>query len=166
GWRSGPPRRRGPCCGPGRRASLLRRVRSRADCRGPEHHGVPGPTKVDVCSGLAARCPGHVRLVRHVRHALFFFSTAFSANGAWKTERREVRSMPIDAKRVQAVFLQAADLLPAERRRVLDRECGADTELRERIEALLRAHDDPRSLLPPQLGSTGASVSETSHEAR
>jgi len=50
--------------------------------------------------------------------------------------------MSLDPKRVQAVFLEAAnDLGPAERAAILDRECMGDTELRKRVEALLRAHD-------------------------
>ncbi len=36
---------------------------------------------------------------------------------------------------------------PAERAAVLDRECAGDTGLRERVEILLRAHDQPDSLL-------------------
>jgi serine/threonine protein kinase/tetratricopeptide (TPR) repeat protein len=56
--------------------------------------------------------------------------------------------MPVDSKRVQSVFLAAADTPnPAARAAVLDRECGADAELRRRVEALLHAHDNPGSLL-------------------
>ena len=50
--------------------------------------------------------------------------------------------MPLDPKRVQAVFLEAAnhhDL--AYRAAILDRECMGDSELRQRVEALLKAHD-------------------------
>src|SRR5262249_4403229 len=45
---------------------------------------------------------------------------------------------------VRAVFLaavQAAD--PAQRSAILDRECGADTGLRQHVEALLRANREP-----------------------
>ena len=52
--------------------------------------------------------------------------------------------MSADAKRVQAVFLAAAAAAdPAHRAAILDRECAADAELRQRVEALLRAHDEP-----------------------
>jgi eukaryotic-like serine/threonine-protein kinase len=50
--------------------------------------------------------------------------------------------MPLDPQRVQAVFLAAASYHdPVDRAAVLDHECLADTELRLRVEALLRAHD-------------------------
>ena len=56
--------------------------------------------------------------------------------------------MPLDPKRVQAVFLSAVECHePAARAAVLDRECSTDAELRQRVEALLRAHDQPDSLL-------------------
>ena len=50
--------------------------------------------------------------------------------------------MPLDPQRVQAIFLKAAghhDLTG--RGAILDRECNGDVELRQRIEALLKAHD-------------------------
>jgi serine/threonine protein kinase len=52
--------------------------------------------------------------------------------------------MPADPKRVQELFLAA--VAQADRAAVLDRECGADAELRQRVEALLRAHDAPGGL--------------------
>ena len=56
--------------------------------------------------------------------------------------------MPLDPKRVQAVFLEAADYHdPVDRGAILDRECSADPELRRRVEALLRAHDEFNSFL-------------------
>ena len=50
--------------------------------------------------------------------------------------------MPIDFQRVQGVFQAVAELPPAERAAVLERECSGDAELRRRVEALLKAHDD------------------------
>ena len=56
--------------------------------------------------------------------------------------------MPVDPKRVQAVFLAAVEEQDlASRAAVVDRECGADVALRQRVEALLRAHDQPDSAL-------------------
>ena len=56
--------------------------------------------------------------------------------------------MPTDAQRIQAVFLAAAEIAdPAERAAFLDGACDGDAELRTRVEALLRAHDQPDSLL-------------------
>jgi hypothetical protein len=47
--------------------------------------------------------------------------------------------MPADPKRVQDVFLAAVE--QPDRAAYLDQACGADAELRLRVEALLRAHD-------------------------
>jgi tetratricopeptide (TPR) repeat protein/tRNA A-37 threonylcarbamoyl transferase component Bud32 len=53
--------------------------------------------------------------------------------------------MSIDFQRVQSVFQAVAELPPAERVAVLERECS-DAELRRHVEALLNAHDDPCGL--------------------
>ena len=45
--------------------------------------------------------------------------------------------MPTDPKLVQAVFLAAVEQPVTDRPGLLDRECGADAELRRRVEALL-----------------------------
>jgi hypothetical protein len=51
--------------------------------------------------------------------------------------------MPINPKRVQTIFLLAADHDdPVDRASILERECAADLELRRRVGALLRAHDE------------------------
>src|SRR5262249_34999203 len=66
--------------------------------------------------------------------------------------------MPTDAKRVQAVFLAAVEAAdPAARVAVLDRECGADAEMRLRVEVLLKAHDTEASILdgPDLAGAIG-----------
>jgi hypothetical protein len=50
--------------------------------------------------------------------------------------------MALDAARAKSLFLAASDLDdPAERAAYLDRECGGDAELRNRVEALLRANE-------------------------
>ena len=47
--------------------------------------------------------------------------------------------MAIDAARAKSLFLAASDLAdPAERAAYLERECGGDPELRDRVEALLK----------------------------
>ena len=68
--------------------------------------------------------------------------------------------MPIDPKRVQAVFLAAVECRePAARAAVLDRECASDPELRRRVEALLRGYDLPDSLLDqPMVGPASHGV--------
>src|SRR5262249_17844514 len=56
--------------------------------------------------------------------------------------------MPTDVQRIQAVFLAAAEIAdPANRAKFLDEACAGDTELRSRVEALLRAHDQADTLL-------------------
>ena len=56
--------------------------------------------------------------------------------------------MAVDAKRIEAVFraaVEAAD--PVHRAAILDRECASDTEMRQRVEALLRAHREPATIV-------------------
>ena len=55
--------------------------------------------------------------------------------------------MASEPERVQEVFLAAVEKDGDERARLLDRECGSDVELRQQVQALLRAHDDPGSFL-------------------
>ncbi len=50
--------------------------------------------------------------------------------------------MPLDSKRVQAVILEVVDHQDlACRGAILDYESSGDSELRQRVEALLKAHD-------------------------
>jgi serine/threonine protein kinase len=56
--------------------------------------------------------------------------------------------MTIDAKRVKEIFLEAAELSDeAARAAYLDKACAGDAGVRERVEALLRAHDPDGSFL-------------------
>jgi serine/threonine protein kinase len=56
--------------------------------------------------------------------------------------------MAIDPKRVKEIFLEAADLSDESARAAyLDKACGADAGVRERVEALLRSHDPEGSFL-------------------
>jgi serine/threonine protein kinase len=56
--------------------------------------------------------------------------------------------MPLDPRLVKALFNAALDLPgPAARPAFLDRECGDDTELRQRLQQLLDAYDRPASAL-------------------
>jgi hypothetical protein len=50
-------------------------------------------------------------------------------------------------KSASDIFLEALDSAPADRAACLDAACGADAALRQRVEALLRAHDDPAAFL-------------------
>jgi serine/threonine protein kinase/tetratricopeptide (TPR) repeat protein len=66
--------------------------------------------------------------------------------------------MTVDPQRLKELFLAAADMAStAERAAFLDQQCGPDAELRQRLEALLRAHDDSGGFLAaaqPDLGLT------------
>jgi serine/threonine protein kinase/formylglycine-generating enzyme required for sulfatase activity len=56
--------------------------------------------------------------------------------------------VPSNAQRIQDVFLAASAIDgPAVRARLLDDACGGNAGLKARVEALLRAHDRPDSLL-------------------
>ena len=61
--------------------------------------------------------------------------------------------MPVEPQQIESLFIQAAEFAaPAQRHAFLDEWCGDDVELRRRVEALLRAHDDAGSFLdgPPE----------------
>ena len=56
--------------------------------------------------------------------------------------------MTADPRRVKELFVAALDLPdPQARQAFLERECGADADLRQRLDVLLRAHDHPASVL-------------------
>ena len=75
--------------------------------------------------------------------------------------------MPIDLKRVGVVFQTVAELPPAERAAVLERECAATPSCGERVVALIKAHDDSAELPDPERTSALASAVEgTSAYAR
>jgi serine/threonine protein kinase len=70
--------------------------------------------------------------------------------------------MATDPARVQAAFLAAADLTdPAARAACLDRECAGDAALRSRVEALLRAVDQPDSLLDAPIDPAAGGETKT-----
>ena len=70
--------------------------------------------------------------------------------------------MAIDPKRVKEIFLEAAELSDeAARAAYLDKACGADAGVRERVEALLRSHDPEGSFL----GTPAAVVPDPDHDA-
>jgi serine/threonine protein kinase len=66
-----------------------------------------------------------------------------------------------DPQHVQAIFLAAAEQESAAGRvAVLDRLCGADAELRRRVETLLRAHDAPGPFLESPAADPVATMDE------
>src|SRR5262249_50744021 len=73
--------------------------------------------------------------------------------------------MAVDAARAKSLFLAASDLAdPAERAAYLERECGGDAELRDRVEELLRAND-AAPLPPPGAAGPVASPPEAATES-
>ena len=51
---------------------------------------------------------------------------------------------------VETIFSAALSLDPSERPAYLAEACGNDLKLRQRVEALLQAHDAPQGFLPEQ----------------
>jgi tetratricopeptide (TPR) repeat protein len=64
--------------------------------------------------------------------------------------------MAADPRRVKELFVAALDLPdPQARQAFLDQECGTDAELRQRLDVLLKAHDEPASALNQPLAAVG-----------
>jgi hypothetical protein len=62
--------------------------------------------------------------------------------------------MAADPRRVKELFVAALDLPdPEARQAFLERECGSDADLRQRLLVLLQAHDDPASALNQPLAA-------------
>jgi serine/threonine protein kinase len=62
--------------------------------------------------------------------------------------------MPADPRRIKELFAAAIDLPDAPARQaLLNRECTDDADLRHRLEALLRAHDQPQPALDQPLAA-------------
>ncbi|HVJ81881.1 MAG TPA: hypothetical protein VNC50_12510, partial [Planctomycetia bacterium] len=57
--------------------------------------------------------------------------------------------MAIDPLRAKEIFLAAVELPPEERSAFLDRECGADAELRARVMELLAGNQDSTAITAP-----------------
>ena len=73
--------------------------------------------------------------------------------------------MPSDPHHVQELFLRLVELPVSARAAALDRECGTNTALRQRLEALLQAHDESDSLLDRQSRHFDATVITDSDKA-
>ncbi len=64
-------------------------------------------------------------------------------------------------KNARDIFLAATERTPAERAAYLDEACAGDAALRQRVEALLRAHDEPGAFLseaPADASATAAVI--------
>src|SRR5690242_1415857 len=67
-------------------------------------------------------------------------------------------SMPSPQEREAALFALAIEKPVAERPAFLEAVCGADGALRQRLEALLSAHDRPDELLRDDASSTAVNA--------
>src|SRR6516225_10005838 len=73
--------------------------------------------------------------------------------------------MPLDANAAKAIFMAALEKIdPAERAAYIDEACGNDEALRQRVEILLKAHDDPGSFLKSPAIKPVAAVVTTADE--
>src|SRR5437016_3611888 len=66
--------------------------------------------------------------------------------------------MPASHEREQAIFTLAVAKPAAERAAFLDRECAADLALRQRLEALMAAHERPDPVLDAQTDEANPTV--------
>ena len=66
--------------------------------------------------------------------------------------------MPSDPELIQDLFLRLTEIPIAERPAALEQECGSDVQLRQRVEALLNAHDGDDSLLDQSSDEFGATA--------
>jgi serine/threonine protein kinase/tetratricopeptide (TPR) repeat protein len=64
----------------------------------------------------------------------------------------------VDPNHVKSIFMAASEKAAGERAAYLDEATAGDAVLRARVEALLRAHDDPDSFLKEPLAELGATV--------
>src|SRR5262245_57379051 len=116
---------------------------------------------MDLRPRLAAECP------RRMIFSSFFDSRSPRRRTDIGRIDAEGHAMPVDPERVQAIFLEAAEQENAAgRAAVLDRECGADAELRQRVETLLRAHEAPGAFLGSPAADPAVAVDEPSITAR
>ena len=67
--------------------------------------------------------------------------------------------------RAQTIFEQIIDLSPADRSNALANECGEDSQLRDRVESLLAAHDGAGSFLREPTIAHIAAYSEPAEQA-
>ncbi|MEZ6075874.1 MAG: protein kinase [Pirellulaceae bacterium] len=75
--------------------------------------------------------------------------------------------MSNDPQRVQAIFIDAVQKAESDRADFLERECGGDSELRRRVDALLAAHDQSGSFLdspPKNLAGSSPTVAQFAPE--
>src|SRR5207245_1714621 len=86
---------------------------------------------------LTSPCVFRVFVLSCFRDSPGFFDSRDQERRTVGEPLAEDHIMPVDAKRVQAVFLAVVEVADAaQRAALLDRECAANPELRQRVEAL------------------------------
>ena len=140
---------RRPGRGEGGRTPPVRRAGSRGGRGRPRHHRLPRPPEMGLRPGLAPRRPR--RLIDRSR-------SRERRREGWT--RFEDHSMPLDPKRVQAVFGAAIECdAAADRAAVLDRECSTDRGAAAAGRGAPGAHDQADSLLDrPIVGPAGHGI--------
>ena len=74
--------------------------------------------------------------------------------------------MPASHEREQAIFTLAVAKPPAERAAFLEQECAGDAALRQRLEALMAAHERPDPLLEVQTDDARLRSEASARQAR
>jgi eukaryotic-like serine/threonine-protein kinase len=75
-------------------------------------------------------------------------------------------AMPDDRKTAKAIFLSAIErATPSERAAFLDEACAGDAMLRRRVDALLRAHDEPGNILDQPAAEMGLTAPDDAASA-
>ena len=75
--------------------------------------------------------------------------------------------MSVDFDKLQPIFLHAAEIGdPSARQAWLDQACGHDTELRQRVESLLAAHQSPHPLMNSPFPAADSDATPVIAEAR
>src|SRR6516162_6634091 len=73
--------------------------------------------------------------------------------------------MPVGPNAAKAIFMAALDKKEAaERAAYVAKACGDDDELRQRVETLLKAHDDPGSFMKPLAADPAPALAATFDE--
>src|SRR5262249_18812678 len=141
--------------GPQGRRTRRRGRRQVALLRGPDHRADGGGVAAlgaddQPALGLRPRLAlSAARTIRHGKFVSFSFCVAQFVGGRriGGASRSEAASRDQPPMSVKVIFDHAAELPAAKRRAYLDEACANDPAAREKVEALLKAHDEAGSFL-------------------
>ena len=71
----------------------------------------------------------------------------------------------VDSNNAKSIFLAVIEMPPSERADFLNEAMAGDAALRERVEALLSAHDDPESFLDKPAAQFAAGMRDTGQQS-